>query len=110
MVNWYVLIWMNINATDMKSRIQKRKKTPVEIIDEKFIGELHKLIPGHMGLQMVIFTLVKKYYEPKIYDLPEIKAARLELAKLVHQHYSNDEGKPTMEELMKKASDIVAMV
>lgn len=44
----------------------KKKKSPADQINEQFTTELHKLIPGHLGLQLMIFTLVKKYYEPKI--------------------------------------------
>lgn len=91
----------------MKSK--KKKVSPADQIKEQFLIELNKLLPAHYGLQLMISTLVDKFYDPKIYNAPEIKAARLELAQLVHKHYSSDEDKPTMEELMKRASEIVKM-
>lgn len=87
----------------------KKKKSPQEQIKEKFITELDKLMPGHYGAQFRIFSLVEKYYEPKIYLAPEILAARKELAKMVHEHYSPGENKPSMQELLDKADSIVKM-
>ena len=89
----------------------KKKQSPAEQIKEQFIIELNKLLPKHFGLQLMICSLVDKFYDPKVYNVPEIKAARHELSKLVHEHCNSDETnpKPSMDDLMKKASEILKM-
>lgn len=89
----------------------KIKKSPADQIKEQFLAELHKLIPAHLGLQMMITSLVDKYYDPKVYNVPKLKTARQELSKMVREHCNPDEtvSKPTMDELMEKASEILKM-